>query len=68
MPVFKSEERLAFYVKTYYTHYTAARKQKMKHGFKLQREAKEWERAFLEKQHGIPNMPLRLCMSYILRI
>ena len=44
MPVFKDEERNTFYVKTYYTDYTGARKQKMKRGFKLQREAKELER------------------------
>lgn len=28
----------------------------MKRGFKLQREAKEWERNFLEKQSGSPDM------------
>ncbi len=56
MPVFKDEERNTFYVKTYYTDYTGARKQKMKRGFKLQRDAKEWERAFLEKQQGTPDM------------
>lgn len=56
MPVFKDEARNTFYVKTYYTDYTGARKQKMKRGFKLQREAKEWERAFLEKQQGTPDM------------
>ena len=56
MPVFKDESRNTFYVKTYYTDYTGARKQKMKRGFKLQREAKEWERAFLERQQGTPDM------------
>ena len=56
MPVFKDEARNTFYVKTYYTDYTGARKQKMKRGFKLQREAKEWERAFLEKMQGTPDM------------
>lgn len=56
MPVFKDEERNTFYVKTYYTDYTGTRKQKMKRGFKLQRDAKEWERAFLEKQQGTPDM------------
>ena len=56
MPVFKDEERNTFYVKTYYTDYTGAKRQKMKRGFKLQREAKEWERAFLEKQQGTPDM------------
>lgn len=57
MPVFKDEERNTFYVKTYYTDYTGARKQKMKRGFKLQRDAKEWERIFLEKQSAQPSMP-----------
>lgn len=56
MPVFKDESRNTFYVKTYYTDYTGAKRQKMKRGFKLQREAKEWERAFLEKQQGTPDM------------
>ena len=59
MPVFKDEERNTFYVKTYYTDYTGARKQKMKRGFKLQRDAKEWERAFLEKQQGTPDMTFK---------
>lgn len=56
MPVFKDETRGTFYVKVYYTDYTGARKQKMKRGFKLQRDAKEWERAFLEKVQGTPTM------------
>lgn len=56
MPVFKDETRGTFYVKAYYTDYTGARKQKMKRGFKLQREAKEWERSFLEKVQGTPTM------------
>lgn len=59
MPVFKDEERNTFYVKTYYTDYTGTRKQKMKRGFKLQRDAKEWERLFLEKQSAQPSMPFK---------
>ena len=59
MPVFKDEERNTFYVKTYYTDYTGAKRQKMKRGFKLQRDAKEWERAFLEKQQGTPDMTFK---------
>ena len=57
MPVFKDEERNTFYVKTYYTDYTGAKKQKMKRGFKLQRDAKEWEQDFLSKQSAQPSMP-----------
>lgn len=56
MPVFKDKERNTFYVKTYYTDYTGTKKQKLKRGFKLQREAKEWERSFLEKMQGTPDM------------
>ena len=59
MPIFKDEERNTFYVKTYYTDYTGVKKQKMKRGFKLQRDAKEWERAFLEKQQGTPDMTFK---------
>lgn len=36
--------------------YTETRQQKMKRGFKFQRAAKEWERAFLEKMQGSPGM------------
>ena len=56
MPVFKDEERGTYYVKCYYTDYTGSKKQKKKRGFKLQREAKEWERSFLEQQQGQPDM------------
>lgn len=47
MPVFKDEERNTYYVKCYYTDYTGVKRQKKKRGFKLQREAKEWEAYFL---------------------
>lgn len=56
MPVYRDTERTTWYVKLYYTDYTGARKQKMKRGFKLQREAKEWERHFLETLQGTPDM------------
>lgn len=56
MPVYKDEATGTYYCKFYYTDYTGARKQKKKRGFKLQREAKEWERAFLERQQGTPDM------------
>ena len=52
MPVFKDTERNTFYVKCYYTDYTGTRKQKFKRGFKLQREAKEWEHNFLKTQQA----------------
>lgn len=52
MPVFKDKDRGTFYVKTYYTDYTGTKRQKKKRGFKLQREAKEWERNFLKTQQA----------------
>lgn len=58
MPVFKDEQRNTYYVKCYYTDYTGTKRQKKKRGFKLQREAREWERAFLEQQQGSPSMLL----------
>ena len=66
MPVYKDETRGSFYVKTYYTDYTGTKKQKLKRGFSLQREAKEWERAFLLKQAGSPSMSFSsLCELYL---
>lgn len=66
MPVFKDEERGTYYVKCYYTDYTGTKKQKKKRGFKLQREAKEWERAFLEQQQGNPDMSFsQFCEIYL---
>lgn len=56
MPTYKDEKTGTWYCKFYYTDYTGAKKQKLKRGFKLQREAKEYERTFLERQQGTPDM------------
>lgn len=54
MPSYYDEKTKTWYCKFYYTDYTGTRKQKKKRGFKLQREAKEWERSFLEtKNHDV---------------
>lgn len=50
MPTCYDDKTRTWYCKFYYTDYTGTRKQKLKRGFKLQREAKEWERNFLERQ------------------
>lgn len=47
MPVFKDEERGTYYVKCYYTDHMGTKQQKKKRGFKLMRDAKEWEAQFL---------------------
>lgn len=56
MPAYYDEKTKTWYCKFYYTDYTGTKRQKKKWGFKLQREAKEWERAFLERQQGTPDM------------
>jgi len=50
MPAYYDEQTKTWFCKFYYTDYTGTRKQKKKRGFKLQRDAKEWERNFLETQ------------------
>lgn len=56
MPSYYDETTKSWYCKFYYTDYTGTKRQKKKRGFKLQREAKEWERTFLEKQTKDINM------------
>lgn len=56
MPSYFDETTKTWFCKFYYQDYTGSRKQKKKRGFKLQREAKEWERSFLERQQGSPDM------------
>lgn len=49
MPTYKDQATGTWYCKFYYTNWQGQKKQKLKRGFKLQREAKEWERIFLEQ-------------------
>lgn len=58
MPVYYDEKAKSWYCKFYYTDYTGTRRQKKKRGFKLQRDAKQWERSFLERQQGQPDMTM----------
>ena len=59
MPVYKDEERGTWYFQCYYEDFTGKKKQIKKRGFKLQREAKEWEADFLRKQNGSTAMTFR---------
>ena len=59
MPIYKDAKTGTWYVKLYYTDYTGTRKQKMKRGFALQRDAKDWERDFLLKQAAQPSNAFR---------
>jgi integrase len=58
MAVFKDETRNTYYVKTYYIDYTGEKKQKKKRGFKLKKDAVNWEREFLLQTQGEPDMTL----------
>ncbi len=65
MPVYQDTKTKTWYVKLYYTDYTGQRKQKMKRGFALSRDAKAWERDFLERIQGSPEMTFEsLCDLY----
>lgn len=66
MPAYFDEKSKTWFVKFYYTDYTGTKRQKKKRGFKLQRDAKEWEREFLAKLAGSPDMPFKeLCALYL---
>lgn len=56
MGIYKDEERGTWYCSFYYTDWQGNKKKKMKRGFKLQREAKEWERQFLEQFSKDPDI------------
>ena len=56
MPIYKDKERGTWYAKFNYTDWTGNKKQKLKRGFKTQREAKSFEREFLEKSQANPEM------------
>lgn len=59
MPAYYDEKTKTWFCKFYYTDYTGAKRQKKKRGFKLKREAVEWERDFLERLQGSPDMTFR---------
>lgn len=50
MPVYQDPGTKTWYVKCYYTDYSGTKRQRKKRGFKRQKDAKEWERNFLETQ------------------
>lgn len=56
MPSYKDEKTGTWYCKFYYVNWQGEKKQKLKRGFKLQRDAKEWERTFLEQYSKDPDI------------
>lgn len=59
MPQYKDETRGTWYCKFSYQDWTGKRRQKLKRGFSTKREAAAWERSFLEKQQGSPEMTVQ---------
>ena len=59
MPTYKDEKTGLWYCKFVYKDWTGKSIQKKKKGFKLQREAKEWELEFLNKYSGTVDMKFR---------
>lgn len=56
MPIYKDEKTNTWYCKFYYVNWQGQKKQKLKRGFKLQRDAKDWERKFLEQFSKNPDI------------
>ena len=47
MPVYKDEQRGTYYCQFYYKNWRGERKQKRKRGFAKKKDAKDWEKDFL---------------------
>lgn len=56
MSIYKDNKRGTWFVTVPYKDYLGRKKQKFKRGFKTQREAKAWERLFIDKISGQPTM------------
>ena len=57
MGAYKDEKRGSWYAAFYYKDWTGQRKHKVKRGFKTQREAKAWEREFLQGEAHEADIP-----------
>jgi integrase len=66
MPVYKYEERGTWYCSFYYDDWTGQRKRKKKEGFKTQREAKAFERDFLNKSKANNTMTFKSLVEHYL--
>ena len=56
MPTYKDEKTGAWYCKFYYTDWQGQKRQKLKRGFSRQKDAKEWERLFLDQLAKSPDI------------
>ncbi len=67
MPSYKDEKTGKWYCQFYYKDHTGNRRKKYKRGFALKRDADQWERDFLEKMQGTPEMTLEALSSLYLK-
>ena len=68
MPTYKDNNG-KWYCKFYYQDATGKRRQKLKRGFTLKRDAEAWERDFLQRIQGAPDMTFyNMAMLYLDRI
>ena len=66
MPTYKDKDKNTWYCKFYYTDWQGIKRQKLKRGFALQREAKEYERSFLEQYARDPDITFKtLAKKYL---
>jgi len=63
MPVYKDKGRDTWYAKFNYKDWNGEIKQKIKRGFKRERDAKAFEREFLAKTHASPSMSFGTLVS-----
>lgn len=59
MPSYRDETTNTWFCKFYYTDYQGKRKQKLKRGFALKRDADAWEREFIASAAYQPGMPFK---------
>lgn len=65
MPTYFNQKSQTWYCKFYYRDYLGHICQKKKSGFKLQKDAKEWEKTFIRQHEGQPDMTFGdLCTIY----
>ena len=63
MPVYKDKDRGTWYCCFYYTDWQGEQQRKTKRGFTKQKDAKEWERSFLDRLQENPQMTMASLIS-----
>jgi len=67
MPAYYDEKTKTYYTSFYYKDFSGQTHRKLKRGFKLQREAKEYERNYIAKMQGNSSMLFEDLASYYMQ-